>query len=102
MDHLPRCHIIQDHCGRIAIRDTVGDRKKVFGLAYEKFRETPVDSEGGHALAQPETGDPSADGRNYACDFITRHERYLWRVAIVSNQHDQVGRPHPGSAHPHA
>ena len=80
MNHLPRGHVVQDHRGRIAIGDAVGDRKEVFGLAYEKFREAAVHGKRRHTLAHFETGDTSADRFDHAGDLITRHERYLRRV----------------------
>jgi len=51
MNHLPRGHVVQDHRGRIAIGDAVGDRKEVSGLTHEKFREGPVHGERRHTVA---------------------------------------------------
>ncbi len=102
MNHLPRGDVVQDHGGRVAIGDAIGDRKKVLGLAYKKFRESPVHRKRRHTMAHFETGDTSADRFHYTGDLITGHERYFRRVPILSGQHDQVCRAHSGSAHPHA
>jgi len=61
MNHLPRSHVVQDHGSRIAIGDAVGNRKEVFGLTQENFGKTAINCERGHALAQFETGDASAN-----------------------------------------
>jgi hypothetical protein len=62
MNHLPRGDVVQDHRGRIAIGDAVGDRKEVLGLAYEKFREASIHGQRRHALAtsKPVTPAPIA------------------------------------------
>ena len=68
----------------------VRDRKEVFGLTYEKFREAPVNGKCRHTLAHFETGDIRANGFDYAGDLISGHEGYLRCVPIVSGQHHQV------------
>ena len=102
MNHLPRGHVVQDYGGRIAIGHTAGDRNEVFGPAHEKLCEASVHRKRRHTLTHFETGAAGANGLDHAGGFIPRHERHLWRVPVVSGQHEQVGRADPGSAHPHA
>ena len=77
MNHLPGGHIVQDHRGRIAIGDSVRDRKEVFGLTYEELREATVEGERGHTLTYLETGDTRADGVDHADDLIAGHNGYF-------------------------
>jgi hypothetical protein len=60
MNHLPRSHVVQYHCRRIAIRDAVGHRKEVFGFTHEKFCKAAVHRKRRYPLAQFETRYTSA------------------------------------------
>jgi hypothetical protein len=71
MNHLPRRHMVQDHRGRVAVGDSLGDRKEVFSLAYKQFRKASVHGKRCHTLSNFEPGDPSANCINDAGDLVT-------------------------------
>ena len=101
IDHLPCGDVVQNHRGGVAIRNTLGNRKDVFRLAYQKFREPPINCQRGYPLAWFEPGDTSAGGVHYAGDLITWNEGYFRRISIISGEHEQIRRPHSRGAHAH-
>ena len=101
MDHLPRGHIIQNHSRSTAVRDSVGDRDKVFGLAHQHLREASVDGQRRHTLSHCKAGHARADCVDHAGDLVSGDERNFGRVGIFPREDEEVGRAHARGAHPH-
>src|SRR5579862_6208080 len=101
MNHLPGGSEVQDHRGGIAVGDFRGDGEEVFRFAYEQFGEGSVNGQSSYTLTHLESGDTRTNGLDHAGELITWDERYRGSVAVVSRQQGQVGRAHPGGAHPY-